>query len=463
MGGLNTALSIGIQALNASETALETTSNNIANANTAGYTEEVPQLSENALTQNGNQVSGGGVTLDSIQSLRDELLNLQIQQQTSAQSSASTESSNLQQVQTYFSSTGNDIASEFTKFASSLTALSANPSNSAAQQGVISAGQDLAQSFNTTANGLVSIQSEADQQVTQTVSQINTLTSQISQLNSQLAQSGDASNGSNGGTIEDQRDNLVQQLSNLTGITVTQSSDGEDTITTANGSPLVVGGQSFDLSTATGSNGFQQVTDANGTDITSAIQGGVLGGAIQTRDQDIPGFLSSLNTLASQFATAFNSAQATGYDSNGNAGQDFFTVPSDSSEAAAGITVSITDPSEIAVSSDAASGGGNGNVANLSAALTSTLPSGQTAEGSYASLVSEVGTATSNSSTQASAIGSNLLQLTNQQNSMSGVSVDDETANLIRYQTAYEAAARIVSTIQQLSVDTLDMGSDQSY
>ncbi len=266
-------------------------------------------MSESALSLNGNQVNGGGVTLDSIQSLRDELLNLQIQQQTSAQSSANTESNNLQQVQNYFSSTGNDIATEFTKFASSLTALSANPTSSAAQQGVISAGQDLAQSFNTTANGLTSVQSEADQQVTATVSQINTLTSQISQLNSQLAQSGDVSNGSNGGTIEDQRDNLVLQLSNLTGITVTQSSDGEDTITTANGSPLVVGGQNFDLSTSTGSNGFQQVTDANGTNITSTVQGGVLGGAIQTRDQDIPEFLVSLNTLASQFATAFNNAR----------------------------------------------------------------------------------------------------------------------------------------------------------
>ncbi len=123
----------------------------------------------------------------------------------------------------------------------------------------------------------------------------------------------------------------------------------------------------------------------------------------------------------------------------------------------------MTDPSGVAISSNADGAGGNGNVTNLSAALTSTLPSGQTAEDAYASLVSQVGNAASNASSQNSAIGSNLLQLTNQQNSVSGVNVDNETANLIRYQTAYEAAARIVSTIQQLSVDTLDMGSDQNY
>jgi flagellar hook-associated protein 1 FlgK len=102
-------------------------------------------------------------------------------------------------------------------------------------------------------------------------------------------------------------------------------------------------------------------------------------------------------------------------------------------------------------------------VANLSAALTNALPSGQTVAGGYASLVFQVGNAASNASTQSTAIGQNLLQLTNQQGSVSGVSIDEETTNLIRYQTAYEAAARIVSTIQQLSTDTLDMGASQSY
>ena len=75
----------------------------------------------------------------------------------------------------------------------------------------------------------------------------------------------------------------------------------------------------------------------------------------------------------------------------------------------------------------------------------------------------QVGNAASNASAQSTAIGQNLLQLTNQQGSVSGVSIDEETTNLIRYQTAYEAAARIVSTIQQLSTVTLDMGSTQSY
>jgi len=448
-----------MQALEATEAALNATSNNIANSNTPGYTREVVQLSADPMTDAGDEVSGGGVSMDGLQSIRDELLNLQIQQQTSLQSSADAQSSSLQQIQSYFTSNGVDIASALTAFSSSLAQLSAAPGSSAAQQGVLSEGQSLANAFNTTANGLTSAQSAADGQVTQTVAQINTLSSQIAQLNGQLSQLTAA--GQDGGTVEDQRDQLVQQLSSLTGISVTQNAGGE-TITTGNGSPLVMGSQSFSLQTTTGSDGMQHVLDSNGNDITSSIQGGTLGGAIQVRDQVIPGLLGQLNTLATQFATAFNTAQAQGYDSNGNAGQAFFSVPSGTTGAAAGISVALTLPSQVAVSSDGSSGS-NGNVANLSAALTNALPSGQTVAGGYASLVFQVGNAASNASTQSTAIGQNLLQLTNQQGSVSGVSIDEETTNLIRYQTAYEAAARIVSTIQQLSTDTLDMGASQSY
>jgi len=456
MGGLNTSLMIGMQALNATQDALTATANNIANANTPGYTEEVAQFSENAETNVSTGAIGGGVSLDGLKSLRDELLNLQIQQQTSQQNSAAAQSTSLQNVQTYFTSNGADIASALTSLSSSLAALSASPSSSSAQQGVLSSGQNLANAFNTTANGLTAAQSSADQQVTETVGQINTLTAQIAQLNGQLSQL--TADGQDGGTVQDKRDELVQQLSGLTGVSVTQSSSGED-ITTSNGTALVMGDQSFNLQTATGSNGFQQVLDSNGNNITSSIQGGTLGGAIQIRDTTIPGFLTQLNTLASQFGTAFNAAQAQGYDPKGNAGQNFFTVPANTADAAAGISVAITDPSQIAVSSSSTATGSNGNVANLSAALTSALPSGQTAAGAYANLVYNVGTAASNASTQSTAIGQNLLQLTNQQSSVSGVNIDTESSNLIRYQTAYEAAARIVSTIAALNSATISMVS----
>ena len=563
MGGLNATLNIGVQALDAAQGALDATSNNIANVNTPGYTEEVVQLSENPLSQLESGITGGGVTMDGIQSVQDQLLNLQIQQQTSQQSSVNTESASLQQIQTYFTTTGTDLASALTSFSTSLAALSATPTSAATQQGVLSSGQDLAQAFNTTANGLTSAQSSADSLVTASVAQINTLTQQIAQLNGQVGQL--TASGQNDNSAEDQLNESVQQLAGLTGIDVTQSSNG-DTITTGSGTPLVIGDQSFTLQTTTGANGFQQVLDSNGSNITSSIQGGQLGGAIQMRDQVIPGMLSQLNSLASQFSSSFNAAQTEGVDSNGNQGQNFFSIPANSGDAALGMSVAISNPSQLAINSIGASSG-NSNVANLSAVLARALPSnsasstagtataplttgtaltdgsvtsiadgatgqtfsftagasstiadlqaaitsavaagtlsagtslsfnaaghaviatttagdtlqvstndaalgqfnstsGQTPASAYANLVFDVGNAASNASTQSSAIAKSLLQLTDQQSSVSGVNIDDETANLIRFQTAYQAGARIVSTIQELNTVAMDMGSSQSY
>ncbi len=557
MGGLNTTLNIGVEALDATQGELDATSNNLSNSNTPGYTEETAQISENALNLSGGQVTGGGVTLEGITSTQDELLDLQIQQQTSLQSSAGTQSGILNQVQAYFDSTGTDIASTLTSFSSSLDALSADPTNAADQQAVLDAGQNLAGSFNSTADGLTSAQSTAASQATSTAAQINTLTQQIAQLNGEVSQLSAA--GQNDNAQQDQLNQSVLDLAGLTGVSVTQSSDGV-TITTGNGAPLVEGNQSFALTTVAGSDGTVQVLDSNGSNITSSITGGQLGGALAMSNTQIPQMLSQLNSLATQFANAFNSAQQQGVTASGSQGQAFFSLPASSANAALGISVAITDPGELAIDSNVSSGGSN--IANLTAAVVNALPSdsatsteggltagsaltadsvtaitdaatgqtftytagagstiaglqssiasavtsgilsagttldfnssgqvvistttpgdtlqvsstdnvlgefnssGQTPANAYASLVDEVGNAASNATTEASAISSNLTSLKNQQSSQTGVDIDTETANLIRYQTAYEAGARIVSTMQQLLQDTMDMGSNQSY
>jgi flagellar hook-associated protein 1 FlgK len=200
------------------------------------------------------------------------------------------------------------------------------------------------------------------------------------------------------------------------------------------------------------------VLDSNGADVTSTLTSGDLGGTIQTRDTTIPGLLNQLDTLANQFGTAFNAAQATGYDQNGNAGQNFFTIPTTVTGSAGSISMAITNTSQIAASSDGTSGS-NGNLANLSAVKTTTLASGQTPSNAYANLVYQVGSLTSNANAESTATAASLVQLNDQLNSVSGVSIDQESANLITYQTAYEAAARVISTIQALFSITMSMGT----
>ena len=179
------------------------------------------------------------------------------------------------------------------------------------------------------------------------------------------------------------------------------------------------------------------------------LTGGDLGGSIQTRDQTISGLLTSLDTLANQFGTAFNAAQAKGFDQNGKAGGNFFTVPSTiAGSAAASAWRSQILPQSPPVRT--APPGSNGNLANLSAVQTAALPAGQTPGDAYAGLVFQVGSLAANATAESSATTASLLQLNDQLSSVSGVSIDEESTNLITFQTAYEAAARVVTTIQAM-------------
>ena len=455
---LNASLSIAVQSLNAASGALQATNNNIANANTPGYTRETPVLQSVApISIFGTNASvGDGVNLLRFQSVRDELLQTQIRQETSAQSGANAQLASLQQIEPVFTTSTQDIGTEMSALFSSISALSTNPSNASSRQAVLSAGQNLANAFNTAANALTAQQAGLNTQVTQDVNQINQITKQIAALTPDINALKAA--GQDGGTLQDQQDQLILSLSKLTNISVTQSDNGV-TLTTENGTPLVVGTKSFSLQTAAGANGMTHVLDQNGTDITTSLTGGDLGGSIQQRDTTITGILNQLDTLANQFAAAMKDAQASGKDQNGAAGTDFFKASGSATTISVrNITMALTDTTQIAASLDGSSGG-NGNLANLSAVQKTALASGQTPGSAYANLVYQVGSLTSNANAESSATTTSLLQLSNQLSSVSGVSIDEESANLITYQQAYEAAARVISTVQELFSITMSMGT----
>jgi len=455
MASLSTSLLTAVQALVADTGALQVTNNNIANASTPGYSRQVAILQEAAPTEDGSSSVGNGVVLEGYQSVRDELVQAQIQQETQAQSGANAQLASMQQIQPTFTTSTQDIGTEMSAMFSSFSSLSTNPASTSEGEAVLTAGQNLATAFNTASNTLTSQQAGLNTQVTQDVSQINKLTQQIAALNPQIAQLN--ATGQDGGTVQDQENQLVLSLSALTSVAVTQTDNGE-TLTTGNGTPLVVGSQSFALQSTTGSNGMQHVLDHNGADITASLTTGDLGGTIQTRDQTVSGLLGQLDTLANQFGSAINAAQAKGFNQSGTAGQNFFNIPSTVAGSAASISVAITAPTQIASSSDGTAGS-NGNLANLSAVQTTALPAGQTPGDTYASLVYQVGSLTSNANAESGATTASLLQLNDQLSSVSGVSIDEESTNLITFQTAYQAAARVVSTVQELFSITLAMGT----
>jgi len=250
MASLGSSLSIAVQSLDAATGALQATNNNIANANTPGYTRQQVVLQEAAPSADGNLSIGGGVVLEGFQSVRDELVQTQIQQETQAQGGANAQLASMQRIQPIFTTSTDDIGTQMSALFSSLSSLSTNPTSSSSRQAVLTAGQNLATAFNSASTTLTEQQTGLNTQVTQDVSQINQLTKQIAALNPKIANL--EALGQDGGTLEDQQNQLVLQLSALTNISVTQTNEGV-TLTTGNGTALVVGDQSYALQTKSGS------------------------------------------------------------------------------------------------------------------------------------------------------------------------------------------------------------------
>jgi len=454
MGSLYSALSISVGSLQAQQAGLETTTNNLANMNTPGYCRQRPLLQESNPVIEGRLAFGNGVTLSGIESLRDSLLNVQINGETQQQSKSQTFVDTMNQIQPLFPMDSAGIGDAIGGFFQSLDALAANPSDASLRETVLSAANGLASSFSQAAGQLNSTRSNLDLSVQQNVQQINQLTSEIASLNRTLAIT--ASTGSDYGSFLDQRDALVQQLSGLTDVSVLQNGSSL-TLTTRQGTALVVDGQSFGLTTSLDSNDGTQHVYAQAGDITAQISGGKLGGVLEARDQTVPSILSQLDDLASALVTNLNAAHQQGYDLNGQQGGDLFN-PVTGPGAAGSMSVAFSDPNLLAASSDGTTGS-NGNIANLTAVATQTLPNGMTPIQTYGNLVFQVGSSISNANAELTASNNVLQQLQQQQSSVSGVSLDEEASNLLLYERAYQAAARAISTVDQMLQTAINMGA----
>jgi flagellar hook-associated protein 1 FlgK len=458
MGNLAGIMSIAVGALSAQQAAMQISADNVANASTPGFTRQRPVLLEETPEFIGQMIIGRGVSLKGSQSLGDSVLELRLHQQTQRQGAFDAYVNSMSQVQVYFSDPGKGIGNAIDQFFSRLTQLSTDPGSMTLRQGVLTAAGNLAQSFRTMAQDLATMQQSLDRDVIQSVNQINQLTAQIAAVNPEVARLEKL--GKDGGAFQDRRTQLIRQLSQLTGVSIINSDDGL-TITTSSGAALVVADQSFSLSTA-----VDPVTNlthifANGQDITADFTGGRLGGTLAARDQGVASVSSSLDQLAYGLAGALNAAHRNGFDLFGNPGVDLFQALNSESGAAAQMQLRLTDASLLAVSSTPVTGGGdNGNLAALRAVGTTPSINGQTPSDSYANLVFQVGSMVSSAQSDQAATQSVLQQLQNERGAISGVSLDEEATNLLRYQRAFEAAARVVNIVDELIQIALQIGKN---
>ena len=291
-------------------------------------------------------------------SQRDRVLEERLDQQQQLASASSTRLTALDNIQALFtpdsgssSSTAGDIGSDITSFFDSFSSLESDPTDNALREQVLSSASTLAGDISSAASSLNSQSAALDQEASGVASQVNSLTSSIAQLNQQIQST---SPDADAGTLEDQRQQDLSQLSQLIGINQVTTENNGLSITTTSGQLLVSEGQNFQLTTGT----VNGVTDffLGGTDITSqlATGGGQLGGYLTARDQDIPSALSSLDQLAYSISTAGECAEQRGNRSGwqqpaASANPLYiFSEPAQVAGSAAAMSVVMTDPNQIA-------------------------------------------------------------------------------------------------------------------
>lgn len=469
MGSLNSALEIMAGALNADQAALNVTSNNVANANTPGYTREIPVFQANDSVVINSISYGQGVQMTAAQSQRSLVLEAALQQQTQAQQATQAQWTAMQQVEMIFNqvstatsgvSAGNSgLGDQMTSFFNTLTQLEANPSSTPLRENVLNAAGTLSATFNSVASQLGVQTASLNQQVAGVVQQINPLLTSIAQLNQQIASispNGDA------GQLEDQRQYDLQQLSQYVGVNVVTTEDNGITVTTTGGALLVAKSQAFQLTTGNVGGSLHVFSSAPGAsaDITAAQAsgGGQLAGLLAARDQAIPSILQQVDTLANGLATQVNAVQTSGVDLNGNPGQPMFNIPATVAGSAAGISVALTNPAQIAAAATGTGPGDDANLQIMANLANGNIVAGQTPADYYSALITGIGGAVASLNTQNQAEQSSLSQVQSQRNALSTVSLNEEAAHLQTYEQAYQAASQMFTTIGLLINSALDLG-----
>jgi flagellar hook-associated protein 1 len=453
LGGLDTTQ----QALTAQQYALSITQRNIANVNNPSYTRQ-----DVLFTGDYSGTPSSGIAGASLQASRNRYLDYSISNEQSTLGQSNVEQEAMKQVDSVMNGLGNDgLQESLSNYFNSFSSLSSNPTDLSLRRQVLTSANALCGKFQQIYSGLQQLQASQDQEATNTVHEVNSITAKIVDLNNKVS-TAKAAHSENEFTLRDDRQQLLEDLSNIIGTSYLETESGSVTVATKNGDPLVLGNKNVNLEfgPSTGS-AFQGITLA-GKDITATLQSGSLGGLLKMRDETIPAYMSALDDLAAGIISRVNTVHGEGVDLDNNNGGDFFSpfVPAilgSNEGAASSISVALTDPQSIAAADTSSDAGNNENAKLLASIGTEKLFSDnkEAAGEFYAGLIYRVGADEKDAEDRVVTQNSLLDQLKNQRESASGVDLNEEAINIMKFQKAYQANARYVSVLDTLSQDIL--------
>jgi flagellar hook-associated protein 1 FlgK len=351
-------LNTSISGLLAFQQALSVTSNNVSNAATKGYSVQNINLQEAPGQGTASGYIGSGVNVQSITRSYDETLAQQVRSSQSSYSAFNTVATQAAQIDNMLSDTNTGLTATLQAFVNAIQSVSTSPSSTAQRQVLLSQAQALTQELQNYQSQIAQYSQNVGQQVGTTVIQVNSIAHNIATLNAQIS----AAEGGTGQTpnqLLDQRDSLLDQLSQYVSVNAVTQSDGQMDVYIGSGQALVVGSTAQNLVATPDSTDATRlnigIQNGNGpvTDVTPEITGGTLGGLLTTRSQVLDPTQNALGQIAVGLATVMNQQQASGMDLTGNQGQPMFavggvlTAPSTANTGNATLAVARTNLSQL--------------------------------------------------------------------------------------------------------------------
>ena len=322
-------LGIGASGLNISQTSLQVTGNNIANADQAGYSRQRVEVATQPERLQGSGFVGSGAMVNDISRVVDEFLINQIQLDTASFNNLNIFTSNIDQLDILLADDFSGLGSAIGNFFAAIETSAQNPASEPARQAVVSEANGLAQRINTLSARVLQQSDGINDQINLLTVQVSSLASGIAALNASIEDEIARSGGAEPNQLLDERDELLRQLSELVAVSTVENNNSLS-VFVGNGLPLIIGGSAARLNTEASSreNGNLEVTfvDQNGAEqvITDFISGGKLGGLLEFRDEVVVDVINSLGRLAMGLAETLNQQNALGVNLDGNLGGNIF-------------------------------------------------------------------------------------------------------------------------------------------
>lgn len=451
-----------------SQTALQTVSHNVANKSTEGFSRQRVEMEANVPVGHGNLRIGTGARPGAVNRVNNSFIEKQMEREGSNLGQFDAKADLMGRVEQVYNEQVNKGLNQFmAEFFNSFRELSNNPESLASRANVKESAEFLTKDFQRVHQQLLDIQNDADYRITTTVQEINQYSREIAQLNEKVTivemQGGRANDE------RDRRDLLVKKLSERINVRYGESKDGQLTITAGNNALLVSGTAHRDLevaSTPAGTNKregnveiFYKPTDkSNAINVTQQMKGGAIGGYLNVRDEVANRLIGQMDELAFKLANEVNSIHMQGFDKRGNPGQAFFEPISTPAEASQRLRVSeaiLRDPGRIAAGAEPNAPGDN-RIANELSVLQykKAMPNDSSFDEFYGSIVGTVGIESQRAISGRDSQRDIVSQLKNIRESISGVSLDEETTKMIEFQKSFDASARLIRAADEM-MDTV--------